>query len=70
MVKTDRKTVWVAVRVWRGFINDVKVYTDEKRARRKESSWRRELNPDYDEAAVFCAHINHRKSLTKVRYRV
>jgi len=50
--KTVHKTMWVAVRVQRGFVSEVRAYADERSARRRERWWRQEMNPDYDETAV------------------
>ena len=38
---------WIGavVRVQRGFVSDVRVYSDEKSARCCERSWRRVMNP-------------------------
>ena len=44
--------IWVAVRVQRGYISDVRAYGDEKSARCCELSWRRVMNPDYDEVGL------------------
>lgn len=44
--------IWVAVRVQRGFVSDVRAYGDEKRARQQENLWRRQMNLDYDETCV------------------
>jgi hypothetical protein len=52
MRNTKDKMIWVAVRVQRGFISDIRAYVNERRARQQESSWRQQANPDYDETAV------------------
>jgi hypothetical protein len=52
--------IWVAVRVQRGFVSDICAFDDEKAACRRESSWRRCMNPDYDETAV--SHVHVRRS--------
>jgi hypothetical protein len=44
--------IWVAVRVERGFITEIRAYHNEQSARHREYLWRREMNPDYDETAV------------------
>ncbi len=44
--------IWVAVRVQRGFVSDVRAYGDEKYARQQENLWRRRMNLDYDETCV------------------
>ncbi len=48
---TDEK-IWVAVRSQRGFISDVRAFRERRRALRQEKSWRRRMNPDYDETGV------------------
>ena len=50
--KINNNRVWVAVYVWRGFVGDIQAFEDEKEARRQERSWRRQMNPTYDETAV------------------
>ena len=52
MRNTKDETIWVAVRVQRGFVSDVRAYRNERSARQRESSWRRQMNPDYDETSV------------------
>ena len=52
MHNTKDKTIWVAVRVQRGFVSDIRAYADERSARQRETLWRRQMNPDYDETAV------------------
>jgi hypothetical protein len=49
--------IWVAVRVQRGFVTEICAFDDEKAARRRESSWRRCMNPDYDETEVSHVHV-------------
>jgi hypothetical protein len=50
--KSKGKRIWVAVRVQRGFVSEIRAYVNERPARQQESSWRRQMNPDYDESAV------------------
>jgi len=57
MRKKSGRIIWVAVRVQRGFVSDVRAYQTEKSARRLEKSWRRRMNPDYDEAVTLPAHV-------------
>jgi hypothetical protein len=52
MRNTKDKMIWVAVRVQRGFVSDIRAYVNERSARQRESSWRRQMNPDYDETSV------------------
>lgn len=58
MLRKDSRNIWVAVRVQRGFVSDVRAYDSEKPARRQERSWRRRLNPDYDETFVSRVRVN------------
>ena len=58
MVNVHKSGIWVAVRVQRGFITEVKAFIEEKPARRQELSWRREMNPDYDETEVMHVYIS------------
>lgn len=44
--------IWVAVRVQRGFVTDVRAYRDQAAARRTERKWRQRMNPDYDETGL------------------
>jgi len=57
MSKRKDKTLWVAVRVQRGFVSDVRAYDSERSARRMERSWRRQMNLDYDETSVSNVHL-------------
>jgi len=52
MGERKSRRIWVAVRVWRGFISDVRAYSCESSAKRQAASWRRRINPDYDEVDV------------------
>ena len=52
MPRAKGQRIWVAVRVWRGFISDVRAFREREFAVRQERSWRRGMNPDYDETAV------------------
>jgi transposase len=53
--KRNRKKLWVAVKVERGFISQAKVYESFDAAQRTVRKWRSRLNPDYDEADVLKA---------------
>ena len=44
--------MWIAVRVQRGFVTDVRAYENEQSARRKERAWKHQMNRDYDETSV------------------
>jgi len=52
MIKEEEQQLWIAVRVERGFVVEVKAYRSYAPARRRELSWRRRMNPDYDETGV------------------
>ena len=52
MKKTTRNKIWVAVRVERGFPVEVKAFSKKTNAERQELSWRKTMNPDYDETGV------------------
>ena len=53
MAKVNKqiKKIWVAVHVERGIVAEIRAYYDEKDAWHQEKSWRRKMNPDYDETA-------------------
>ena len=61
MHNTKDKLIWVAVRVQRGFVSDIRAYADESLARQRESLWRRQMNPDYDETAVSFVRVRSQK---------
>jgi hypothetical protein len=46
------KPIWVAVKVERGFIVEVRGFLKESDAEKLKRKWRRTMNPDYDEAEV------------------
>jgi len=50
--------IWVAVLVERGFVSEIEAYRDEASARRREQSWRRQMNPDYDETGLCDVVVN------------
>lgn len=52
MSKTRGQRIWVAVRIERGFVSDVKAFQERELAVRQERSWRLRMNPDYDETGV------------------
>jgi hypothetical protein len=58
MCNTNDNGIWVAVRVQRGFVSDVQAFGDERPARQRAASWRRQMNPDYDEIAVLHVHVS------------
>lgn len=49
---TAKHSLWIAVRVERGYITEAKAFESQSRARRIEAKWRAVANPDYDESAV------------------
>ena len=63
MSARENEKLWIAVYVWRGLVEDVRVYRKESSARRQERSWRRSMNPDYDETYVSEAVIRGRKGV-------
>ena len=44
--------LWAAVKVWRGLVDEVKLYRFLDDAERTERRWRRNINGTYDEAGV------------------
>ncbi len=57
MSNRNNQRIWVTVRVQRGFVTDIRAYSDEQSARRCERSWRRGMNPDYDETGVSAVRV-------------
>jgi hypothetical protein len=53
MRTTRKKRVFVAVYVWRGVIDDVKAFQDEKSALRRARYWRRSANAENDDIGVY-----------------
>ena len=51
MRKSSKEKVWVVVFAWRCVEFDVRVYKDEKSARRQETKWRKEAT-DYDAMTI------------------
>lgn len=60
---SKKRGIWVAVLVWRGFVEEVHAFDDEKAARRREAYWRARMNPDYDETAAVQVHVKRTRSL-------
>jgi hypothetical protein len=60
------KKIWVAVRVQRGFVSDIRAYCDPVAARRTERSWRRRMNPDYDDTGLSSVVVSPRRSTARV----
>jgi hypothetical protein len=65
MRASNGERIWVAVLVERGFVSEVEAYRDEASARRREQSWRRGINPDYDETGLCDVVINE----SRVKHR-
>lgn len=61
MHRTKDLKVWVAVRVERGFVSEVKAFQERKPALKQEKSWRRQMNPDYDETGVAKVSVRARR---------
>ena len=53
MTNNINESLWIAVKVERGFPAVVKCFRGEKFALKQERKWRREINLDYDETGVF-----------------
>ena len=60
MIETPN-TVWVAVRVWRGLLTDVRAFKREDSARRQERAWRRCMDPQADETRVTRVIVRSKK---------
>lgn len=67
MSERGSQEIWVAVRVQRGFVTDIRAYRDRAAARRTERSWRRRMNPDYDETGLSAVIVNGRRSPARLR---
>jgi len=61
MLKQRDRKIWVAVCVHRGFISDILAFREEGCARRQDRSWRRTMNPDYDDTAVTEVAVKRRR---------
>jgi|BioPla2DNA2_1021312.scaffolds.fasta_scaffold118808_1 hypothetical protein len=64
MAKDNCEKIWVAVRVQRGFVADVRAYRDLAAARRTIRRWRQRMNPDYDETGLSSVVLNPRRCPT------
>lgn len=62
MRESCNELIWVAVRIQRGFVTEIKAYDEKTAARRTERSWRRRMNPDYDETSFSAVVVNVRGS--------
>jgi len=59
------ETIWVTVHVERGFVSEICAYHEENAARRKERSWRRKINTEYDDTACEQVAITERTRPTR-----
>lgn len=57
----EPKKVWVAVSVIRGFVAEIRAYSEKRPAVRQERAWRRRMNEDYDEAGVARVPVRYPK---------
>jgi hypothetical protein len=55
--KVVAQSLWVAVKVERGFVAEAKLFHSFAAAQRLQRRWQATLNPDYDEAAVVSATL-------------
>ncbi len=67
MNRANGQKIWVAVRVERGFVSDIRAFREKESALRQERSWRRRMNPDYDETGL--AEVRVRIAKTPGRLR-
>ncbi|MGH7496014.1 MAG: hypothetical protein ACREOO_26980 [bacterium] len=51
--KHIKVALWVAVKIKRGFLEEVKAFSSESEALKQEQDWRKMMNPDYDETGIF-----------------
>jgi hypothetical protein len=47
------ETVWVVVKVWKGFSDEVRAFRMEEPAQRQLTIWRKGMNLDEDDADIF-----------------
>ncbi len=52
MEEQRNDVLWIAVKVWRGFPDEVRGFKRKSDAERQERKWRKKMNPDYDETGV------------------
>jgi len=52
MKRQEKEVLWVAVKVWRGFPDELRGFKRKSDAERQEQRWRKKINPDYDETGV------------------
>jgi len=58
MSKKKEQVLWVAVKIWRGFPNEVKGFKKRKLAKKQAELWRKEMYPEYDETGVLPMKID------------
>lgn len=69
MNNRPEKKVWVAVRIQRGFVSDIRAFEEREFALRQERRWRRVMNPDYDETGIGKVKIVSAKTSTRRKMR-
>jgi hypothetical protein len=52
MEEQGKNILWVAVKVWRGFPDEVRGFKRKSDAEAQERKWRNKMNPDYDDTGV------------------
>lgn len=52
-IHRTKQSIWVVVKVWRGFPAEIKAFRNKEAALKQETLWRKLLNPEYDEIGVF-----------------
>ncbi len=61
-MKTKTPTYWAAVKVLRGYVEEVRLFESFAAAAKAENRWRPLINPDYDEVAVVKARVRESDS--------
>jgi len=51
--RSNQMRIWVLTHVKRGFIQEPEIFCDANRANRRRQKLSKDLNPDYDELAIF-----------------
>ena len=69
MARTRGERIWVAVRVERGFVTEIKAFGAKEPALKQERCWRRKMNPDYDETGIGRVSIGRARRSTRLRAR-
>ncbi|MBI4642241.1 MAG: hypothetical protein HY790_03735 [Deltaproteobacteria bacterium] len=52
MEKHEKEVLWIAVKVWRGFPDEVRGFKRKSDAENQKRKWLKTMNPDYDESEV------------------